>query len=71
MRQVKRVSRIARSVGKGRRSSVQALRFCLRSSSHLWPSALIQFDASSSEEPSKISSEWVPSSEAHTDHMDP
>jgi hypothetical protein len=31
---------------------------------------LIQFDASSSEDPSKISSEGVPSSVAHTDHTE-
>jgi hypothetical protein len=49
----------------------QELRFCLRSSSHVWPSVLIQFDASSSEDASKISSEWVPSSVAQTDHTGP
>jgi len=49
----------------------QELRFCLRSSSHVWPPVLIQFDASSSEDASKISSEWVPSSVAQTDHTGP
>ena len=45
----------------------QALRLSLRSSSQAWPLLFIQFDASSSEDPSKISSEGVPSSTAHTD----
>jgi hypothetical protein len=45
----------------------QAWRFRLRSSSQAWPLVFIQFDASSSEDPSKISSEGVPSSTAHTD----
>jgi hypothetical protein len=49
----------------------QEFRFCLRSSSHVWPLVLIQFDASSSEDDSKSSSEWVPSSVAQTDHTGP
>src|SRR5262249_31244573 len=47
--------------------SSQALRFRRRSLSQAWPPVFIQFDASSSEEPSKISSEGAPSSTAHTD----
>jgi hypothetical protein len=43
------------------------MRFRLRSSSHALPPVLIQLDASASEEPSKISSDGVPSSTAHTD----
>src|SRR5450830_1235510 len=49
-------------------SGGQALRFRLRSSSQTCPALLIQFDASSAVDPSKSSSEWVPSSVAQTDH---
>ena len=45
------------------------LRFRLRSSSQVWPLVLIQFDASSSEDPSNTSSEGLPSRIAHADQM--
>jgi hypothetical protein len=71
MRWLRRRAKVRKCEGKVGVWNSQALRLRLRSSSHVWPPVLIQFDASSSEDASKISSEGVPSSDAQTDQIGP